>query len=62
MDVLKVSQCVEALCECGCTAVRATISALEEGHPVPLVEGLSQEERQSVRDELKAIMSVYDRH
>jgi hypothetical protein len=56
----QVSQCIDALCQCGCDAVRATISALETGAVVPQVETLSDDERQLVLDELKAVMAVYD--
>ncbi len=54
------SQCIEALCQCGCEAVRATITALEVGAVVPQVQDLPEAERQLVLNELKAIMSVYD--
>jgi hypothetical protein len=56
----QVSQCVDALCQCGCDAVRATISAMESGALVPQVESLSETERERVLDELKAVMAVYD--
>jgi len=56
----QVSQCIDALCQCGCDAVRATISALESGVVVPQIETLSENERQQVLDELKAVMAVYD--
>jgi hypothetical protein len=55
------SQCIEALCQCGCEAVRATITALEVGAVVPQVQDLSEDERHKVLDELKAIMLVYDK-
>ncbi len=60
MNSEQVSQCIDALCQCGCDAVRATISALETGAIVPQVEILSEEERRMVLDELKAVMAVYD--
>lgn len=56
----KVNQCVEALCMTGCDAVRATIKTLEEGLTVAQTEGLDEEERRAVLNELKAIMAVYD--
>jgi 4-hydroxy-3-methylbut-2-en-1-yl diphosphate synthase IspG/GcpE len=56
----QVSQCIDALCQCGCDAVRATISAMESGVEVPQVKTLSNEERRMVLDELKAVMAVYD--
>ena len=57
----QVIQCVEALCECGCDAVRATISAMEAKLPVSHTVGMSEAQQQQVLDELKAIMAVYDR-
>ena len=56
-----VTQCVEAMCQCGCEAVRASISALELGQSVVQVEGFDAEQRARLLAELKAIMAVYDR-
>jgi 4-hydroxy-3-methylbut-2-en-1-yl diphosphate synthase IspG/GcpE len=61
MNSEQLSQCIDALCQCGCDAVRATITAMESGVVVPQVETLSEEERQVVLEELKAVMAVYDR-
>lgn len=58
---LKVEQCVESLCQNGCAAVRATITAIETGAAISQTRGMSEEERSVVLEELKAIMSVYDR-
>ncbi len=60
-NTLRVQQCVEALCLNGCEAVRATILALEARLPVVQIDGLAAPERAAVLEELKAIMSVYDR-
>ncbi|MDH5784150.1 MAG: hypothetical protein OEZ16_00910 [Chromatiales bacterium] len=60
MDTKQVNQCVDALCQCGCDAVRATITAIEAGAEVPQVQTLSQPEREVVLHELKAVMAVYD--
>jgi hypothetical protein len=60
MNSEQLSQCIEALCQCGCEAVRATISAMESGVVVPQVETFSEAERQMVLAELKAVMAVYD--
>ena len=60
-DSDSVNQCIEALCQCGCDAVRATITAMETGQQVVQVEGLSEQQRQRVLAELKAIMAVDDR-
>lgn len=57
----RVQQCVEALCQNGCRAVRATIDVLESGQEISQLDNMSPEERAAVLCELKAIMSVYDR-
>lgn len=57
---LKINQRIEAVCEAGCEAVRASIKTLESGHQVALTNDLSAEESQRVLEELKIIMSVYD--
>ena len=57
----KVSQRIEAVCEAGCEAVRASISTLESGNSVALTSDLSAEEQQQVLEELKTIMAVYDK-
>ncbi len=59
---LKINQRIEAVCEAGCEAVRASIEILEAGHSVALTDDLSPEESQQVLAELKTIMSVYDQH
>ncbi|MCK4864135.1 MAG: hypothetical protein KAT06_01800 [Gammaproteobacteria bacterium] len=59
---LKINQRIEAVCEAGCDAVRASIQTLESGNKVALTEDLSLEECQQVLLELKTIMSVYDNH
>ncbi len=61
MNSEQLSQCIDALCQCGCDAVRATITAMENGVVVPQVETLTEEERQMVLEELRAVMAVYDR-
>ncbi|MFK5948696.1 MAG: hypothetical protein QM500_08010 [Methylococcales bacterium] len=57
---LKINERIEAVCEAGCEAVRASIQSLEAGHQVALTNDLSKEESQQVLDELKTLMSVYD--
>lgn len=61
MDKPQITQCIEQLCQCGCTDVRNTIALLEANQTVSQVEGLNAEERRLVLAELKAIMSIYDR-
>ena len=57
---LKINQRIEAVCEAGCEAVRASITTLETGHQIALTDDLSAEECQQVLLELKNLMSVYD--
>ena len=58
----KVNQRIEAVCEAGCEAVRASIETLETGNPVALTDDLTPEETKLILNELKIIMSVYDEH
>jgi len=58
----KINQRIEAVCEAGCEAVRASIATLESGHRVALTDDLNAEECRLVLLELKTIMSVYDNH
>ena len=60
-DSERIPQCIEAICECGCDVVRATIAAMEQGQRVAQVEGMDESQRRQVLAELKAIMAVYDR-
>ena len=59
-DSKQLSECLEALCQCGCDAVLATIAAMESGQTIPQTEQLNEEERAIVLAELKSIMAVYD--
>lgn len=58
-DSEQLSECLEAICQCGCEAVLATISAMEAGQTVPQIEQLTEDERRLVLQELKSIMDVY---
>jgi len=60
MDQQRIAQCVEILCQQGCTEVRATIVRIESGAKIPQTAGMSGEEIEAVLAELKAIMAVYD--
>ena len=57
----RVTECVEGLCQKGCTEVRSVIDALESEQRVCETNHLNEEERAAVLGELKAIMAVYDR-
>jgi len=60
MDKTKINQCVEALCQSGCEAVRATITSMEMNLRSSQTQDLDQKEYDAVLSELKTIMSVYD--
>jgi len=59
MQKMNIDACVEAICNKGCQAVRHEIQLLEQGQTLPELSHLSLKARQSVLNELKAIMSVY---
>ena len=61
MDKIKVNQCIEALCQSGCEAVRATITSMEMDLRSPQTQNLDPHEYEAVLNELKSIMSVYDK-
>lgn len=56
----KINQRIEAACEAGCEAVRASIQTLESSHHSALTTDLSEQESQLLLNELKSIMSIYD--
>lgn len=59
--VYTVDEVIESLCQEGCQAVRLYIEQLENNSPMELLEGLSDQEKQTVLLELQSIMAVYDR-
>lgn len=52
---------VESICALGCERVNEIIDALESGCSVRETAGLARSDRSRVLQELKEIMSVYDR-
>ena len=52
---------VESICGLGCDRVNEIIDALESGDSVQETAGLDRSDRHLVLQELKEIMSVYDR-
>ena len=60
VDRLKVEQCVESLCQNGCAAVNATITAMQKDLDNISLPGLQKEDKKMVLKELQDIMSVYD--
>lgn len=59
MKYRTVEDCVEAVCNKGCKAVRADMAMLQQGLCTPELEGLSEADRRRVMQELQAIMDVY---
>ncbi len=60
MDHPKLTKYLEILCQSGCKAVNATITAMENNQSISAIDDLSPDERRIVLQELKAIMSVYE--
>ena len=60
VDRLKVEQCVESLCQNGCAAVNATITAMQKDLDNVSLPGLQKDDKKMVLKELQDIMSVYD--
>jgi hypothetical protein len=56
----RIDECVETLCYQGCNRVYGYIRALQHNEEFPEVADLSVAERQSVLDQLVAIMDIYD--
>lgn len=54
------NQCIELICQQGCTVVREIIVKLEQHHQVAELEHLDDEQKQTVLTELKTVMAVYD--
>lgn len=59
MDQNSVQQCIEQLCQKGCTDVLETICALEQNRTVEETLNLDSDEIQVVLAELKSIMAIY---
>lgn len=59
-ESMTCNQCIEQICEQGCTVVREVISRLEQHQSVNELEHLASDEKDTVLKELKAVMSVYD--
>jgi len=55
-----LQSCVEEICSHGCTHVRKIIRLLEARQPPAELQSLTAHERETVLQELKAIMAVYD--
>jgi len=60
MDKQKILLAVESVCNTGCTSVNAVIQALESGYTIKEFKNFNQKEINSIKLELKSIMSVYE--
>jgi len=59
MNRQRIDHCIEVLCNDGCRQVWHHIRRLESGDTLPETESLTDQERQAVLAELKAVMAVY---
>lgn len=59
MESVRVTRCVETMCQKGCKALWEDIAALEQGAIPRETKKLDFSERNLVLEELKSIMSVY---
>ena len=59
--VYSADEVIEILCQEGCRAVRFYIEQMENNSPLEILDGLSNQEKQTILLELHSIMSVYDR-
>lgn len=55
----RVDECIEKLCQKGCSQVWGDIDTLENGDSLAETDGLSKRERLRVLRELKTVMAVY---
>lgn len=57
----RISDCVDTLCEQGCTSVRQAIRRLSSGQAPTEASRLSAAQRRELLRELRTIMAVYDK-
>lgn len=57
----QLDECIEKVCQEGCEEVRKNIETLEKGGLPESLNTLNEKERRIVLEELKIIMSVYDK-
>lgn len=57
----KISKALESICNQGCTVVNNVIDAMENGVQPDETSDLSAKERDALLEELKKIMSIYNR-
>lgn len=55
----RIDECVEKLCQKGCSQVWGDIDTLENGESLPETQDLNPSERGRVLSELKTVMAVY---
>ena len=54
------NECIELICQQGCTIVREFIVGLEQHNEIAELNHLDNEQKQKILVELKTVMSVYD--
>ena len=55
----QVQHAVESICTLGCNRVNEIIAEVDQGNPVKELNGLSEDEIRTVKQELQKIMAVY---
>lgn len=55
----RIDECIEKLCQKGCSQVWGDIDTLENGGSLPETQNLDASERRRVLSELKTVMAVY---
>ena len=61
MNHEKISKALEIICNQGCTVVNNVINAMENGNHPEETADFSAQEKDALLDELKKIMSIYNR-
>ena len=61
MNHEKISKALETICNRGCTFVNEVIYAMESGNHPEEITDFSVQEKDALLDELKKIMSIYNR-
>lgn len=61
MNHEKISKALETICNRGCTVVNDVINAMESGNHPEETANFSTQEKDVLLDELKKIMSIYNR-
>ena len=60
MNIQKISQAVDQICQNGCNNVNDIIETLSSGKKIEITNNFSDAETNELLNELKSIMAVYD--